>query len=119
MQQGAAQLGKTHVAPAGNHMVSQRHYSLLVHLMAHLRAAQHHFEGGALGFEQAHHLTGGCDVPNKHTPTHHLHRAIDRIAQRGQQLINDVLRFARNGEFAQRGARAQVTHVGQQVAQPQ
>ena len=66
MHQGAAQLGKTHIAPTGNHMVRQRNDSLALQLMADLRPAQHHTHIGAQRFELAYHLGGLHHVPDVH-----------------------------------------------------
>ena len=126
VQQRAAQLGKTHITPAGDHMVGQMRDGLLFGLMAHLRPAQHQFEVGPRRLEQTDHLGGLCHVPDVHAKAHDLHPGgcFRRRPQRGQQVRHHLLRRPGNRVLTQLGARAQAraampVEVGQQITQAQ
>ena len=113
VQQRATQFGKTHIAPAGDHVVSHPHNFLLIHLVADLGATEHNPDVRPLLLEQSHHFARLRDVPDVHTKTDDLHTF------HLKQFGDHVLCVARNRELAQRRLRAQVTHVRQQVAQAQ
>ena len=86
VQQGAAQLWKADITPAGDHMVGQRHDGLLVMLMADLGATQHQLERGARCLEQAQQRTGLTHIPDVDTKADHLPPAYLCRPQQGQQL---------------------------------
>ena len=51
-QEGAAQLGEAHIAPAGDHVVGQRHDGLGVRLIADFGAAEHDADVRPLGAQR-------------------------------------------------------------------
>ena len=69
MNQCLAELGKAHVAPAGDDVVGQVNDVLRQRLMADFRAAEHDFDVWALRFEQFDEGAGLHHVPDIHAKT--------------------------------------------------
>jgi hypothetical protein len=112
VQQGLAELRKAHIAPAGDDVVTHMNNLLLQRFMADLWAAQDDFDVWALRFEL-------LDQGKR------LHRVPDVDAESddvrlfGQQFVSQLLGGTVDGEFAQAGLSLQMTHIRQQIPQPQ
>ena len=122
----AAQLGKAHIAPAGNHVVGQRDDGLVVQLVAHLRPAQHHAHIGAQCLELAHHLGGLDHVPDVHAKADDGcgGRFVRHRSQGGKQILHHLRYRPRQRVLPQHRSGSQVCaamprHIGPQIAQPQ
>ena len=100
-------------------MVGQPHNGLLVHLVTHLGPAQHHLDVGALGFEQAQQRLSLRHVPDVHAKANNLRRTRLLGPEKGQQLVQHLLRAPGYRELAQHGTGFQITHIGQQITQAQ
>ena len=115
VEQGAAQFGKAHIAPAGDDVVGQAADFLLAGFKANFRPAEHDFDVRAQGFQQTHQLRRFDHIPD-------IHAQADHAGIQRQQLFGNLNRALADGEFAQlrqgaqAGAAVQI-HVRQQAAQ--
>ena len=108
MNQRLAELGKAHIAPAGDDVVGQMDDVLFQRLVAHFRAAEHDFDVWALRFEQFDEGAGWHHVPD-------IHPKPDDFGVDGQQFCGQFFGFTVDGELAQRRFWLQIPHVGQQI----
>ena len=123
-QKGAAQLGKAHIAPAGDHVVGQRHDGLGVGLVADFGAAEHDADLRPLRAQRKDYGVALFHVPDVNTQADYVHITGSHRTTCGNQGGGNVCRGRLDGEFAQHRAvrhrlPAMALHIGQQVAQPQ
>ena len=126
IEQGTAQAGKTHLAPAGDHMVGKLCDLLTLDFVADFRTTQHHPELGAHCLEQTQQLGGCRHVPDVHTKANNggwPRHTWGRITQHPQQVGQNLLRRTGYCVFTQYGLVTQTRtpvriQVGQQITQP-